>query len=118
MLNNKSDWIKSFTISMASIVLLLFVENIYSRALISIYNRHPLIVMILGLICIGTFFIKGEKYKYVLTASYYILYGMLLYRLFFEMKHIDLLTNTSIVFCVLSLIMFVVYNYITFAKRK
>ncbi len=69
-----------------SIGIFINVKNTWDRAPVSILNRHPLLTVILGIIWCITAIQKSTTAKIINLISSITIFGMLLYRLLFEMK--------------------------------
>ncbi len=77
-----------------SLILMLFIVNINERAAISIYNRYPILVIVLSIILLFGIFTKTKFALCCEILSYISLFSLVLYRIVFEMEgFITLNTN-------------------------
>lgn len=119
--DNKLTRLKSFILAMISILMIVFINSNYGSVVVSIYNRHPLLIIILLITLFASMFLKINTYIYIVSFSYYILYGLLIYRLIFEMNLFNNLSNFNIIYLflfIISIIIFIIYNYIIFNNKQ
>lgn len=72
--------------SVCTILPLLLFVNRWERAAISILYRYPIITIIMVIIMIISLIIKRKNAKLAYIYSFHVIYLLLMYRIFFEMK--------------------------------
>lgn len=67
-------------------ILLILISNSYTHSTISIYNRFPIITIILFAVLLWSILSNYKNKIYFEIFSYFLLFGLLFYRLIFEME--------------------------------
>lgn len=70
-----------------SLLLVISITDINGRGPISIYNRQPILIILLTLVLLYGIFSKSKYSIYCEVASYFTLFYLPLYRLFFEIDN-------------------------------